>query len=233
MGNRVIAIVPAAGVGKRFGEDLNKPFVELAGKPLVLWALEALQAAREVAEIIPVLKASDMEAGAGLVEEHSITKVKRIAEGGRERQDSVQNALRLIKDDPSAVLVHDGARPFLERALIRETLMALDGHDGSVAAVPARDTIKQADAEGIVTGTLRRDTLWQVQTPQAFPFATLAEAYARAAGEGFCSTDDSALVERMGGRVRIVMGSYLNIKITTPEDLDVAELFLGKRGPGR
>ncbi|GAB4390563.1 MAG: 2-C-methyl-D-erythritol 4-phosphate cytidylyltransferase [Thermodesulfovibrionales bacterium] len=230
MVTRVIAIVPAAGVGRRFGTDLNKPFVELGGKPLVLWALEALQAAREVDEIIPVLKASDLEAGACLVEERSITKVKRIAEGGHERQDSVYNALRLVKDGAASVVVHDGARPFLERALIREALMALEGHDGSVVAVPAKDTIKEADGQGLVAGTLRREALWQVQTPQAFPFATLFEAYARAAREGFCSTDDSALVERMGGRIKIVMGSYKNIKITTPEDLDIAELFLKKGG---
>lgn len=225
----VVAIVPAAGRGERFSPGANKPFAGLLGKPLFCWALEALEASGEVAEIIPVLKEEDMEEGARMVEEFSLSKVKRIALGGRERQDSVLSALRLVEGSSPVVLVHDGARPMLDAALIQRTLRGLPGYDGAVAAVLPKDTIKEADETGVVANTLQRHLLRAVQTPQVFPYNTIMDAYLRAEKEGFRSTDDSALVERQGGRVNLVEGSYENIKITTAEDMDIAELLLRRR----
>jgi 2-C-methyl-D-erythritol 4-phosphate cytidylyltransferase len=228
---KVIAVVPAAGLGKRFGAGTAKSFVELLGKPLVLWALGALEAYEGVDEVVPVLRPEEMGPGVKLFEGAGLAKVRRVAPGGRERQDSVGNALKLIGDEADAtVLIHDGARPMLDAALIRAALEGLSGgFDGSVAAVPLKDTVKEADPDGMVRSTLRRDALVAVQTPQVFRLGAIARAYEEAAKEGFYSTDDSALVERMGGRVRLVMGSYENIKVTTPEDLAVAELFLKRR----
>jgi 2-C-methyl-D-erythritol 4-phosphate cytidylyltransferase len=223
---RVIAVVPAAGLGTRLGPGLNKSFLPLLDRPLLAWTLEALQAAEEIAEIIPVLKGSEMEQAGEMVERYGLTKVKRIARGGAERQDSVLSGLELIKGPCSTVLIHDGARPLLEQALIRATIAALEGYDGAVAALPARETIKEADGAGLIRRTLQRQALWSAQTPQVFPFRGIMEAHEEAAREGFRSTDDSALVERRGGRVRVVMGSQRNIKITTPEDLEVAEMLL-------
>lgn len=225
---RVVAIVPAAGVGKRFGEGTNKPFELLAGKPLMLWAIETLEALPEVAEIIPVVKEDQMEAAAELFERHSISKVKRIAPGGRERQDSVFHGLNLIEDRQSIVIVHDGARPLAEPQVVQYALSELKDCDGVVVAVPVKDTIKEV-ADGVVMKTLQRDILWAVQTPQIFFCEPLRRAYERAVADSFYSTDDSALVERYGGRVKVVMGSYTNIKITTPGDLLVAEQFLSMR----
>jgi 2-C-methyl-D-erythritol 4-phosphate cytidylyltransferase len=225
----VVAIVPAAGRGERFSPDASKPFAELLGKPLICWALEALEASGMVAEIIPVLKEEDMEKGTRVVEEFSLSKVKRIAKGGEERQDSVLNALRLVEDSSQVVLVHDGARPMLDEVLIERTLDGLIGYDGAVAAVLPKDTIKEANEDGIVSSTPKRHLLRAVQTPQAFPFDTIMDAYLSANKDGYKGTDDAALVEREGGRINLVEGSYENIKITTPEDLDIAEMLLRKR----
>jgi 2-C-methyl-D-erythritol 4-phosphate cytidylyltransferase len=228
MKDRIVAIVPSAGIGKRFGDKTRKTFVALGEKPLLLWAIETLNAAPEIKEIIPVIKEEDMEYAIELFEKHAIPKVKRIAPGGRERQDSVYHGLNLIDDKKCIVLVHDGVRPLIEPAFIGAAARQLKGCDGVVVGVPVKDTIKEASA-GEVKVTLARERLWAVQTPQLFPWETIREAYDRAMKESFYSTDDSALVEKYGGRVRIVMGSYTNIKVTTPEDLEIAELFLRMR----
>jgi 2-C-methyl-D-erythritol 4-phosphate cytidylyltransferase len=224
----VTAIVPAAGLGRRFGEKANKPFVMLAGKPLLVWALEVLEAMPEISEIVPVLKDGDMEAGVEILEASGITKARRIAPGGKERQDSVFHGLKLVDDRDGIVLVHDGVRPLIEAAIISSAISQLKDCDGVVAGVPVKDTIKEV-AAGEVRRTLERDTLWAVQTPQVFRCDTLLKAYGKAMEESFYSTDDSALVERYGGRIKMVTGSYRNIKITTPEDLEVAEMFLARK----
>jgi 2-C-methyl-D-erythritol 4-phosphate cytidylyltransferase len=231
MKDRIVAVVPSAGIGKRFGAGTNKSFVTLGGRPLLLWALETLNASPEVREIIPVIKEADMEYAIGLFEQHNIPKVKRIAPGGKERQDSVYHGLNLIDDRECIVLVHDGVRPLIDPAVISAAAGQLKDCDGVVVGVPVKDTIKEASG-GEVKQTLVRDRLWAVQTPQLFPCDTIREAYGRAMKESFYSTDDSALVEKYGGRIRIVMGSYTNVKVTTPEDLRIAELFLTMRNQG-
>ncbi|MEW6109075.1 MAG: 2-C-methyl-D-erythritol 4-phosphate cytidylyltransferase [Nitrospirota bacterium] len=225
MKEKITAIVPAAGFGKRFGEHTNKQFEILNDKPLIIWPLETMEAMPEIYEIIPVLKEEDMEYGVEIFEKYRISKVKRIAPGGRERQDSVFNGLNLIDDKKSIVLVHDGVRPLIESYVIREAIKQLKDCDGVVVGVPLKDTIKEAE-NGIVRKTLKRDMLWSVQTPQLFSYKTIYNAYENAMKDSSYSTDDSALVERYGGRIRVVMGSYANIKITTPEDIMIARLFL-------
>lgn len=228
MQHKIVAIVPAAGLGRRFGQDRNKPFETLGGKPVIIWALETLERMAEVGEIIPVLKESDMPAGLELFSRFRISKIRRVAPGGRERQDSVFNALGLIRETAPVVLVHDGVRPLLEAGDVREALKALDGCDGVVIAVQPKDTIKELVGD-IVRQTLKREALVAVQTPQIFQYRPLFAAYERAMKESFYATDDAALVEWDGGRIRVVTGSYTNIKVTTPEDLIVAEAFLNMR----
>jgi 2-C-methyl-D-erythritol 4-phosphate cytidylyltransferase len=199
----------------------------------------------DIAEIIPVLKNEDMEQGAKIFEEYGLSKIKKIAPGGKERQDSVYNGLKLIADKNCMVLIHDGVRPLIERDLIEKAIKELlplpgsplikgnnrrfKGFDGVALGVPLKDTIKEAE-HGIIKKTLKRDTLWAIQTPQAFHYRNILTAYEKAMKEGFYSTDDAALVERYGGKIKIVTGSYGNIKITTPEDLAIAEFFLSKKG---
>jgi len=225
MPHKGVAIVPAAGLGRRFGEERNKPFETLGGKAVVLWALEVLENMEEVREIIPVLKEADMHAGMELFNQHGITKVRRVAPGGRERQDSVFNALHFIRDKTAFVLIHDGVRPLLEARMVRRALKALSGCDGVVIGLPPKDTIKEV-AGGMVRQTLKRDALIAVQTPQVFLYQPLFDAYERAMKEAFYATDDASLVVWNGGRIRVVSGGHTNIKVTTPEDLVVAEVFL-------
>lgn len=228
MKETVVAIVPSAGLGKRFGPDTNKPFHLLGDKPLIVWSLEVLQTVAEIKEIIPVLKESDMEIGVELFERYNLTKVRRIAPGGNERQDSVYNGLKAVKGKAGIVLIHDGARPLVDAEIVRAALNSISGVEGVVVGVPVKDTIKEGHS-GIVKRTLSRETLWAIQTPQVFHFDSIMNAYRRAMEEKFYSTDDSALLERSGGKVRIVMGSYSNLKITTPEDISVAEILLKGR----
>jgi len=225
---KVVAIVPAAGLGKRFGLGTNKPFQSLSGKPIIVWSLEILEAVVEVVEIIPVLKTEDMEYGLKSFEKYGLSKIKRIAPGGKGRQDSVYNGLKLIEDKNCIVLIHDGVRPLIERDLIERTIKELKDCDGVALGVPLKDTIKEAEG-GIIKKTLRRDSLWAIQTPQIFPYKNILTAYDRAMKEGFYSTDDAALIERYGGKIKVVMGSYKNIKITTPEDLAIAEFLLTRK----
>jgi 2-C-methyl-D-erythritol 4-phosphate cytidylyltransferase len=225
--NKVIAIVLGAGIGKRFGD--NKTLAVLGGRPLIIWALEALNHVPDIKEIIPVIKESDMEYVSEILDQFDIPKVRRIAPGGRERQDSVFNGLSIVDDKNSVILVHDGVRPLIEPGVVSDAINQLGDCDGVVVGVPPKDTIKEV-REGFVTRTLQRDLLSSVQTPQIFRFETVYTAYEKAKKESFYSTDDSALVERYGGKIKMVMGSYTNIKITTPEDLMIAELFLKMRG---
>ena len=230
MKERVVAIVPAAGTGERFGKGTNKPFADLGNKPLIIWAVETLQNMPEITEIIPVVKEQDIKLCKRLFEEYSLTKIKRIAPGGRERQDSVFHGLSLIHDKDSVVLIHDGVRPLIEPSVIQNALQQLNGCDGIVIGVPLKDTVKEV-RDGVVRNTPRRDLLWAVQTPQIFYYRALYDAYEKAIADSFYTTDDSALVEKNGGRIKVVQGSYTNIKVTTPEDLLIAEIFLKmKRG---
>ncbi|MEW6066771.1 MAG: 2-C-methyl-D-erythritol 4-phosphate cytidylyltransferase [Nitrospirota bacterium] len=224
----IVAVVPAAGIGKRFGSGANKPFLHLCGKPLIIWSLETLHSVNAVREIIPVLKEEDMEQGRKIFESYGFSKIKRISPGGKERQDSVYNGLKLVEDKDCMVIIHDGVRPLIGKDLVEKLIDELKDFDGAVLSVPVKDTIKEAEDE-IVKKTLKRDSLWAIQTPQIFSFRTISGAYEKAIEEGFYATDDAALVEKYGGNIKIVMGSYRNIKITTPEDMAIAEFLLTKK----
>ncbi len=177
-----------------------------------------------------------MALGCDLLERFKFSKVKRIAPGGKERQDSVYGALTLIDKETDVVLIHDGVRPLIEKSIVEESIRQLRRVDGVVVGVPLKDTIKkilsfgsQGLTEVLVQKTLDRKSLWAIQTPQVFKYSVLMKAYRKAMDERFYSTDDSAIVEKYGGKVKAIMGSYSNIKITTPEDLTIAELLLRKR----
>lgn len=225
---RLTAIVPAAGSGIRLGAGTSKPFVKLADKPLVLWTLTALELVEEIAEIIPVFSEADHKQGLKIIDESGLKKIKRVAVGGRERQDSVYNALKLVEDS-GVILIHDGARPLIEPELIKTAIASLRGFDGVVVAVPVKDTVKESDDRGVILKTPDRRSLWAAQTPQIFPLKTILSAYEDAILKGVKATDDASLVERRGGRVKLVMGSYMNIKVTTPDDIELAERFLYQR----
>jgi 2-C-methyl-D-erythritol 4-phosphate cytidylyltransferase len=228
--SKVTALIPAAGMGRRMGKAVAKQFLPLGDKPMLAHTLLAFQRASEIDEIIPILSQEDMEDCLhDVIEQYHITKVKTLVVGGKERQDSVAHGLEKLGKDSSVVLVHDGVRPFVTAAMIKETVELARKGECVTVGVPIKDTIKEVDAKGVVRHTLERSKLWAIQTPQAFPHKILMRAYEESSTHKVYGTDDATLVERMGGTVRVIMGSYENIKITTPEDLLLAEEILKRR----
>jgi 2-C-methyl-D-erythritol 4-phosphate cytidylyltransferase len=228
--SRVTALIPAAGVGKRMGKSVAKQFLLLGDRPLLAHTLLAFERAPEIDEIIPILSQEDMESCLReIIERYGISKVRTLVVGGRERQDSVMNGLLKLGQDASIVVVHDGVRPFVSQDMIRESVVLARKGECVAVGVPVKDTVKEVDARGMVRQTLERSRLWAIQTPQTFPAAVLKRAYEECSQQHVYGTDDAMLVERTGGRVRVIMGSYENIKITTPGDLILAEEILKSR----
>ncbi len=225
---KLIAIVPAAGLGKRFDSSVKKTFVTVKGLPLLIYTLKRLNMAKRVTEIIPVLNEKDMEEWIDIIDAAKIKKIKKIVPGGKERQDSIYNALRILTGE-ALVLIHDGVRPVFPVQLVDSLVKGIKGFDGIVPGLPVRETIKTVSPDGIVLSTENRDKLWTVQTPQVFPLKVIKKAYESAYAERYYATDDAALVERMGGRVSIIKGSPFNIKVTTREDLAIIESLLNKK----
>ncbi len=228
--SKVTVLIPAAGMGKRMGKAMAKQFLPLGDKPMLAHTLLAFQRASEIDEIIPILSQEDMETCLQeIIERYHITKVKTLVVGGKERQDSVANGLQKLEKDASVILVHDGVRPFVTPEMIRESVDHARKGECVAVGVPIKDTIKEVNDQGVVRHTLERNRLWAIQTPQAFPVKALKRAYEEASKHRMYGTDDATLIERTGGTVRVIMGSYENIKITTPEDLLLAEEILKKR----
>lgn len=229
---QVVAIVPAAGKGVRMGLVGGKQFVDLAGKPALAHTLQALEDSKAVDAVIVVTAKHQVDIAWRTVREYGIGKVKAVIPGGESRQASVWAGLRQAADiaDVEIVVVHDGARPLVEAALIDEAVAAARLHGAVGVAVPVKDTIKVRDAEGFVASTPPREDLWAIQTPQAFKFDLLQEAHTRALAEHWMGTDDCMLVEMLGHKVRLIEGSYRNIKLTTREDLVLATALLAGEG---
>ncbi len=220
------AIVPAGGVGKRLGAKGHKSFVKLAGEPMLVWSLRALDLTREINQIVLVVHPDDLAAARRLVAAKRFRKVSRIVAGGDTRMQSVACGLAALAPEMEWVLVHDAARPLVTGDLIRAVVRGGIRFGAAIAAVPVIPTIKEVD-KGAVVATLDRTRLWEVQTPQVFRRDLLEEAHLSGRADGIEATDDSMLVERLSRRrVRIVMGSHRNLKVTTPEDLAIAEALI-------
>ncbi len=222
----VTAIFPAAGSSVRMGGGVNKNLLELAGEPILIRTLKTFSQVGRVNFLIVVVAAHEVAAVEGLLSATAGLKPWRVTVGGSERQYSIANGLKLLPDDAEIILVHDAARPLISARTIDDVIDAAERFGGAIAAVPSKDTIKIVDADGFVKSTPPRSELVAVQTPQGFKREILLQAYAQAAADKFLGTDDASLVERLGARVKVVASSYDNIKITTPEDLGVAETLL-------
>jgi 2-C-methyl-D-erythritol 4-phosphate cytidylyltransferase len=220
-----IVIIAAAGIGARMHADRAKQMIELAGAPLLVHTLRRFEASDAIDQIILVLQPDLTHEVLGLISRHNIKKVIRVVAGGAERQDSVYRAIQVIKEETARVVaVHDAARPFVRPEEIRAVVERAASTGAAVLATHATDTIKQVKS-GRVQRTLDRRRIYHAQTPQAFRFPIIREAYERAYKDGFMATDDSQLVERLGHRVSVVEGSPINIKITRPFDLEMAEVI--------
>jgi len=220
-------LIPAAGMGRRMGCSGNKQYLQLAGRPLLARTLALFEVSPLVASIRLVVPADEIDyCRREIVARYGCTKVTAVVAGGAERQDSVRLGLEAQPlDEAALVLIHDGARPLLDPALIAAVAAAAADTGAAIVAVPVKDTIKQVAAERIVATPDRR-CLWAAQTPQAFRYGLIRKAHRQALAAGFAGTDDASLVERLGRPVAVVAGNYRNLKITTPEDLLLAEALL-------
>jgi 2-C-methyl-D-erythritol 4-phosphate cytidylyltransferase len=230
---KVIALVPAAGMGKRMGAEINKQYLLLAGKPIVAHTLQVFEDAPFIDDVYVIVPEAEIPyCREHVVERYGFAKVRRIVAGGRERQHSVMNGLQSLSgaDEDDVVLIHDGVRPFVPLVALERAVETARRHDGALVAVPVKDTVKVV-TDGIVRSTPPREELWLAQTPQAFRYQVILAAHEIAAAESHLGTDDASLVEWIGREVHIVMGDYRNIKITTPEDLVLAEAFLMENAP--
>lgn len=215
---RAAAVVVAGGSGRRVGGPVRKQYLEVAGEPVLRRALLPFLDHPRIGRVVVVLPPDDAENPPSWLSHLPVS----IVPGGAERGDSVWNGLHALGEETEIVLVHDGARPFVTHGVIDRVLDACQGA-GAIAAVPVTDTIKEVADDGTIAGTPDRTRLWQAQTPQGFPLAGLLNAYRLARAAGVAATDDAALYERYVGPVRVVMGSYRNLKVTRRADLALAE----------
>ncbi|OAT85189.1 2-C-methyl-D-erythritol 4-phosphate cytidylyltransferase [Desulfotomaculum copahuensis] len=231
----VYAVVVAAGRSTRMGAGVDKQLLPLAGRPVLWHTLRVFEEAAVVAGYVLVVPAGREDDYSRLVPgEWRFGKLAAVVAGGGQRQESVWRGLMAVPPDTAVVLVHDGARPLVAAADVKAVVNEARQWGAATLAVPVKDTVKEADQRGFVVRTPPREALWLTQTPQGFAYALLMQAHREAREKGFSATDDAALVEALGRPVRLVQGSYRNIKITTPGDLAVAEaLFHGQAAAGR
>jgi 2-C-methyl-D-erythritol 4-phosphate cytidylyltransferase len=221
---KIGAIIVAAGASRRMG-GADKIFADLAGKPLLTYSVEAFQRCDSIDQIVIVLNRQRLDEGLKLVREYGWFKVSDVCSGGERRQDSVQEGInRLV--ECKWVVIHDGARPCLSQSLIEKGLAEARSSGAAIPALPIVDTIKTVSADHVVEDTMPRERLYIVQTPQVFRFDIISEAYTKVRD---VVTDDASMVERLGYKVKVHPGFVTNIKVTTPDDLILAEALLRNR----
>lgn len=226
-----VAIVLSAGSGKRMNSNVAKQYMTIFDKEVIYYSLKVFNDNDAISRIILVVKEGEEEfCKHNIVEKYSLDKVTTICKGGKERYNSVYNGLCQIKDDDEIVLVHDGARPFVTDEMILNSIFAAKEYGACTVGMPVKDTIKIIDDEMMGVDTPDRKYLYQIQTPQSFKVSVLKSAYEKMfVEENHNITDDSMLVEQYNGvKSKIILGDYTNIKITTPEDIEVAEIFAKK-----
>jgi 2-C-methyl-D-erythritol 4-phosphate cytidylyltransferase len=212
----------AAGSGKRMGGSVKKQYLKIDGKEIIKMTAEVFDSCALVDEIVAVTGADELDYVKEILKD--CNKLKAVVAGGSERQYSVYNGLTALTDC-DIVLIHDGVRPFVKAEEIEKCIAEVNKSGACVLGVPVKDTIKVCDEEGNIVSTPKRSTLWAAQTPQCFRYDLILSAYESAIAEGFLGTDDASLAERMGIKVKMVEGSYNNIKITTPEDMKLGEVL--------
>jgi len=225
----VSAIIVAAGKGRRFGHKLSKAVLRLNSRPVIAYSLAVLNAHPQIKEIIVVGNPGNIRALRNIIQQQRAAKDVKIVLGGKERRDSVANGLKAIGPQADLILIHDAARPFITKGLVSSVIKEARKAGAAIAAVPVKATIKKVKNGSVVEKTLDRGKLWEIQTPQVFKKDLILKAYKKF--KRIPATDDAMLVERLGAKVSVVLGSYSNIKITTPEDLIIAKGIAGSWKP--
>jgi 2-C-methyl-D-erythritol 4-phosphate cytidylyltransferase len=220
---KVGVIIPAGGLGKRFGGEKPKQLVEINGVPVLQQTLQKFQTCPAVDFIVVSLHPKYITDVEKIIKRNKFTKIISVVSGGQQRQDSVWNAMReIVKHQPDIILIHDAVRPFVSGKLILKIIQAAKKYEAAVPTLASKDTIKISDGKGFLINTPDRNTLFAVQTPQGFKTKIIVDAFKKASADKFYGTDDASLVERLGKKVKIVEGEYRNIKITTKEDIHYA-----------
>jgi len=225
---RAVAVIPAAGAGIRMGREPAKQFVELDNRPLLAVTLQPFQDCPAVDAIVLVVPGHDVDfCKRKIVEKFGLEKVQSVVSGGKRRQDSVRLGLEAIGSACGLVVIHDGARPLVDRTFIQKVVSAGRAHRAVITALPAKETVKSVNRHREVMRTIKRQEVWLVQTPQVFRYEDIATAHLKAYREGWDeATDDSSLIEKLGIPVTVIEGSERNIKVTTPYDLELARFLL-------
>lgn len=219
-------VIVAAGTGSRMKKDINKQFIKLKNKEIVAHTIEIFYNSENIDDIVVVIREDEEEYfNKNIKEKYGFTNIK-VAHGGNERQDSVFNGIKMLKKECDVVLIHDGARPFVTDDIIKRSINKANEHNAIVVGVKVKDTIKVVSDNGNIVDTPNRSYLWAVQTPQVFKYDIITKAYEDAYNNNYYGTDDAMLVERIGYNVKMIEGSYNNIKITTQEDLEFGEQIL-------
>lgn len=221
----VIAIIPAAGAGTRMGLETPKQFLALEGAPIFIHTLRKLNASSAIDEIFLAVRQEEIKHTREAISKERFSKPIRVSEGGGTRQETVARVLAQIPPSAEIVVVHDAVRPFVTTEMVERIVEAARQYGAAIFAIPSVDTVKQLEME-VITATIPRERIALAQTPQAFRYELLREAFQRASADGFQATDESSLVERLGAKVKALMGSDRNIKITKPSDLPLARLFI-------
>lgn len=225
----VSAVIVAGGRGKRMGSDINKQYIKIGEKEILTMTLEVFESSEVVDEVVLVVPEDERDyCKIDIISKYNFKKVKSIAVGGVERQDSVYSGLRCCNPETQIVLIHDGARPFISKDMIKESVECTKEYGACTVGVPVKDTIKVVNQEEFIVNTPDRSKLFAVQTPQTFKYDLILNAHKEAMAKDIRATDDNALLESLGYSVKIIKGSYLNIKITTPEDLIFAKAILNR-----
>lgn len=225
----VTAIVVAGGRGKRMGKSISKQYIKIKEKEIIALTLEVFNNSRIVDEIILVVPCEDVDyCTTEIVKKYNLEKVKRIIDGGAERQESVYKGLLNCNSKTDIVIIHDGVRPFISDKIIADGVQYATRYGACTTAVPVKDTLKVVDEDGFSVSTPDRNKIRMIQTPQTFKYNLILDAHKRAILEGIIATDDTMLVESLGNKVKIIDGNYFNIKITTVEDLIYAESILDR-----
>ena len=222
-------LIPAAGMGKRMGRNKNKLLLEVQSKTLLSWTLLAANGAPTISWIGIISQSHDRGYFEEIISEQQLTKPMQFIPGGSTRQESVYNGLQGLPRDARKVLIHDGARCLATPDLFDRCAVAMEGCNGLIAAVPVKDTIKVINQSGIVQSTPKRGNLWAAQTPQGFDVMLLKQCHQKGISKGWEVTDDAALFERAGLEVHVIEGEETNLKVTTPQDLAIAESILASR----
>lgn len=225
----VSVIIAAAGNSTRYGTGKSKQFLLLEGVPVLIKSVQAFEQIDEVKEIIITARKQDFDVIESFLRQYNIKKVKCVVEGGATRQDSISAAVKKVSEETEIIAIHDGARPLVSKETIIGVIEKAAEKGAAACAVPVKDTIKIIDSSGKIVTTPDRAALRAVQTPQVFNFSLYKEAIGKAVTESKQYTDDCQLIESMGHPVYLTDGDYENIKITTPDDLLVAEKFLSER----